>query len=232
MQAHVVGGRPVWLAAFGDVGAGGRVIYMPAGMDAPEEMAALRPAVEAALAAGRCGPFWLAAFGVEDWNRDCSPWPAPPLSAKAGPFAGEAGALLAWLRDTLMPWARARCGMPGSEAIVGYSLAGLFALWALCEGLAVDACASCSGSLWYDGWMDYVRARAIGRPCRVYVSLGDREAAAKNPRMAAVGAATEQTVAWLRAQDAVAACEFVMHQGGHFTDVPGRLAAALAWLAG
>lgn len=228
----MMGGRQVWLAAFGNAAPGGRTIYMPTGEDAAEEIEALRPLVEAAIDAGACKPFRLVAFAAGDWNRDYTPWPAPPLSGKATPFAGEAGALLAWLRDALMPQVHTEYGAPGSQAIMGYSLAGLFSLWALCEGMPFDGCASCSGSLWYDGWLDYLVAHAPTRPCRVYLSLGDREGKARNQRMAAVEAATEATYTCLKAQDAVEDCTFVYNPGGHFTDVARRQADALIWLAG
>ena len=34
-------------------------------------------------------PFFLAGYGVSDWNRDLSPWPAPPVFGSEG-FGGGA----------------------------------------------------------------------------------------------------------------------------------------------
>lgn len=49
------------------------------------------------------------------------------------------------------------------RAICGYSLGGLFALYAFVNDERFDACASISGSLWYQGWMGYLR-EAMGDP--------------------------------------------------------------------
>ena len=49
------------------------------------------------------------------------------------------------------------------RAICGYSLGGLFALYAFVNDEHFDACASISGSLWYQGWMGYLRGM-MGSP--------------------------------------------------------------------
>ena len=75
-------------------------------------------------------PFALAAFEVKDWNRELSPWEAPPVFGKV-PFGGGAADTLAFLTGRLLPELRSQ--LPGngiSLCIGGYSLAGLFALWA------------------------------------------------------------------------------------------------------
>ena len=54
--------------------------------------------------------------------------------------------------------------------------------------------ASVSGSLWFDGFMDYMRSSVPPNGLRrIYLSLGDREKNARNQRMAAVEDCTRQT---------------------------------------
>ena len=66
------------------------------------------------------------------WDDDLSPWPAPALSKKDPPFSGGADAHLARIREEFLPEARRRIpGDPSFTAIAGYSMAGLFALYAL-----------------------------------------------------------------------------------------------------
>jgi predicted alpha/beta superfamily hydrolase len=78
-----------------------------------------------------------------------------------------------------------------------------------------------SGSLWFDGFVDYLSGHPLlGAPERVYLSLGDREEQAKNPRMQRVRAATEATKAVIEAQGVP--CAFELNPGGHFQDVPAR----------
>lgn len=65
-----------------------------------------------------------------DWNTDLSPWAARACFQGGEDFAGRADARLAWLVGAL---SRAESGVPGTQqatrALLGYSLAGLFALW-------------------------------------------------------------------------------------------------------
>ena len=46
--------------------------------------------------------FTLAAFKVDDWNADLSPWEAPPVFGSEG-FAGGAEATLKYVTDQLIP---------------------------------------------------------------------------------------------------------------------------------
>ena len=85
------------------------------------------------------------------------------------------------LTGQIVPSVEARLGFsPVSRAIAGYSLAGLFALWAVFQTDVFDRAASVSGSLWYDGFTDYINSSVSPSGLRqIYLSLGDRE---KNAR--------------------------------------------------
>lgn len=153
------------------------------------------------------------------------------LFALAGPgkpgtrLCGEARALLPRVQETI---ARLQARHALGEAVypVGYSLGGLAALYFHCEA-GFSGCGSCSGSLWYPGWLEYLEARAPGG--KIYLSLGGKEKNARDPLMRTVEEATCQTKALLSAS---ARCTFVHEPGGHFRDVPQRLARAIAWLLG
>lgn len=226
-----IGGRDAWLCKLG--AAPEALILMPGSTDTPGELAAVIPAVRRAVTAGSCRPFVLAAFSSDDWNRDYSPWPAPALSAKGEDFAGGGRATLAYLTDVFLPETAKLAEIAPKAAdtmLAGYSLAGLFSLWAFYKTRSFGGCASCSGSLWYDGWADYQATGAAPAGSRVYLSLGDAEEKAKNPRMAAVGDATRLAAKRLGADPGVAATTLQMNPGGHFRDVPQRISAALLWL--
>ena len=172
---------------------------------------------------------FLLAFPAPDWDRDLTPWPAPGLSKKEGDFGGGAEA---FLEDLLLYREAAVAALPeppGARLLLGYSLAGLFALWAGTRTDAFPLLASVSGSLWYDGWCEYLAAN----PCRarqVYLSLGEREPRARNPRMARVGECTEKTAALLGAQGVETALEW--NPGGHFNEPEARMAKAVRALLG
>lgn len=172
----------------------------------------------------------LARLVVDDWNRDLSPWEAPPLVRTQPPFAGQAPTTLACLTQELLPAFEHREGLnPVRRAIMGYSLGGLFALYALLESNAFVAAASCSGSLWFDGWLDYLGTRPqLAQPAYCYLSLGRKERRARNPRLKTVEDALRATTAALEERGAT--CEVTLTDGGHGHQVPERVASGIAAL--
>ena len=79
-----------------------------------------------------CPPFTLVTISNLDWNRDMAPWDSPAAFKKGEPFTGGADDYLRLLVEEIIP--RAEKELPGPPAwrgIAGYSLAGLFALYAI-----------------------------------------------------------------------------------------------------
>jgi len=170
----------------------------------------------------------LLAFPAPDWDRNLTPWAAPGLR-KNEVFGGEAEAFLAELLAAVREAEAALDPKPASKLLMGYSLGGLFALWAGTRTSEFALLASVSGSLWYDGWCAYLE----GNPCRaerVYLSLGEKEPRAKNPRMARVGEDTLRTEALLRASGVGTTLEW--NPGGHFNEPEARMARAVRALLG
>ena len=169
----------------------------------------------------------LAAISGVDWNRELSPWPAPGVFRGGGDFGGEGPAFLDMLTGQIVPPVEAQLGFaPVSRAVAGYSLAGLFALWSVFQTDVFDRVASVSGSLWFDGFMDYMRSSAPPNSLRqIYLSLGDREKNTRNQRMAAVEDCTRRAEELLRGWNIPVM--FEMNPGGHFQDIPGRIARGI-----
>ena len=169
----------------------------------------------------------LAAISGVDWNRELSPWPAPKVFRGGEDFGGEGPAFLDMLVGQIVPPVEARLGFaPVSRAIAGYSLAGLFALWSALQTDVFDRAASVSGSLWFDGFMDYMNSSAPPNGLRrIYLSLGDREKNARNQRMAAVEDRTHQAAEFLREWNIPVMLE--MNPGGHFQNIPDRIARGI-----
>ena len=171
-------------------------------------------------------PFLLSAVQVENWNDDLSPWPAPPVWGKQG-FVGRAENTLAWLEQAVPDIRRQDSVKEDAKAILGgYSLAGLFALWAATRTDTLYGVAAASPSVWFPGWAEYEAAHPI-RAQRVYLSLGDREEHTKNQTMAAVGDNIRALHSALtrRGTD----CTLEWNAGGHFKDADPRTARAFAW---
>ena len=171
-------------------------------------------------------PFALAAFEVMDWNRDLSPWEAPPVFGKV-PFGGMAEETLSFVLDRLLPELRTRLATVMKLCLGGYSLAGLFALWAATRTDAFSGVAAASPSVWFPGWIDYVKGNSVQAKA-VYLSLGDREERAKNPLMATVGDCIREQYALLQA-DHIVTLEW--NPGNHFQDSEKRTARAFCWIA-
>ena len=167
----------------------------------------------------------LMAIPVSDWFTDLSPWPAPPVFGRQT-FGDGAGQTLQALRESVLdtPSASGR-----RISICGYSLAGLFALWAACQTERFSGVAAVSPSVWYPGWLDYLRAHPL-RAQRVYLSLGDREEKTRNPVMATVGSALRETQALLTAAGIETQLDW--NPGNHFVDSDKRTARGMAWLTG
>lgn len=172
----------------------------------------------------------LAAISGVDWNRELSPWCAPKAFRGGDEFGGGGPALLSTLAGQIVPLVKKRLGyIPQSSAIAGYSLAGLFALWSAFNTDTFDRVASVSGSLWFDGFLDYV---ATNIPCgelrHVYLSLGNREKDTRNPRMAVVEDCTRKASGLLQGRGIPVTFEIT--QGGHFDNPPARIARGITEL--
>ena len=180
-------------------------------------------------AMSRCArPFALAAFAVADWNRDLSPWEAPPAFGKV-PFGGKAEETLGFVTACLLPALRARLALSEDAQLClgGYSLAGLFSLWAATRTAAFAGVTAASPSVWFPGWLDYEKAHPIQAPA-VYLSLGVREERTKNPVMASVGDCIREQYARLQSNHTVT---LEWNPGNHFQDSELRIARAFRWIA-
>ena len=157
-------------------------------------------------------------------------WPAPALIKKAPPFAGSAPAFLKTLTQTIVPETERLLGLTATNRVLaGYSLAGLFTIWALYNTGLFSHAVSASGSLWYDGFVSFAESHTLcAVPARIDLSLGDKEKLTKNPRMAAVEDAT-LTVKQLLESTGVPV-SFTLNPGGHFQNPEQRLADAIGRL--
>jgi len=84
-------------------------------------------------------------------------------------------------------------GAPAWRGLAGYSLAGLFALYALYQTDVFARAASMSGSFWFEGIMEYVCSHEMKRkPDCLYFSLGDKESSTDNPILNVVQQNTQE----------------------------------------
>ena len=210
-----------WLPGTG--GSQAPVIYV---VDAPDH-----PFGAQAFEGGRTGS--VIRVPVRTWQDACTPWPAEALYRGSEPFGGKAAETLVELRDAL-PALEARWGIaPDRRAVCGYSLGGLFALHAFLHDPTWSACGCLSGSLWYEGWTEWMcESTPDLRGRYAYLSLGSKERRAARPLLKTVQERTEACVELLR--DAGCAVDYRVVPGNHLSHVDERvsdgLAALDAWL--
>jgi len=171
-------------------------------------------------------PFTLAAFKVNDWNKELTPWSAPPVFGKE-PFGEGADETLDLITVQMLPNLQER-GIDTSHCLLGgYSLAGLFSLWASYQTDSFEGIAAASPSVWFPKWLDYAQANNP-KVRTIYLSLGDKEENAKNTVMAQVGNAIRRQEEMLREQGVNTILEWNI--GNHFVDSEKRMAKGFAWL--
>lgn len=187
----------------------------------------------------------LVHIGVDLWEENFSPWCAPRVFAKGPNFGNGAQKTLDVLINQAIPWAESDLTEPPAyRALVGYSLAGLFSLWA---GMSQQVACGCqpdtaptptfqrigavSGSFWFPGLLDYVDQQLSGGAVgltHAYLSLGDREARTPNPQIMHVRENAELLAGKL--SNAGITSTFELNRGNHFQNVEGRMQKALNWL--
>lgn len=151
-----------------------------------------------------------------DWNYCMTPW---KYHDKNMGKTGGGEEFLSWFISEIYDEKYQR------QYIGGYSLGGLFALFAACEKELFDGVMSVSGSLWYPGALEYFNEKSIGKRIgKIYMSLGDKESLTKNAEREKVGFNTEKLAEVFGKTKEVF---FEYNRGGHFTDINGRIAKSI-----
>lgn len=228
----IIGGRSCSLYLPPEYEAGGQypVIYMNGTDEFDDILGLLEPQIGRA-----CVPFLLLNVESIDWNNDLTPWPSPALNKKSSYFGGHADTYLDFLSTIIKPHIdthyHTKSG-PEDTGLIGYSLGGLTALYALYKYESFGKIGCLSGSLWFDNWLGFMSShRPLNAAAKVYMSLGTKEQESKNDRMAAVGQCTMQAAEILKSQlNNANDLNFEWNDGGHFTQIPQRYTRSLFWL--
>ena len=171
-------------------------------------------------------PFALAAVELGDWMVDLMPWPDGNMSRdpEAGKRCQDTFDLIL---DSIVPEVVKRHGdLP--VILGGYSLGGLFALWASARSDIFKAVAAASPSVWIKDWIPFAK-KNTPKAEFVYLSLGDREEHVKNQAIARVGDCLREQYSLLVDQLGEDRCSLVWEEGNHFHNSETRLAKAFAW---
>ena len=171
-------------------------------------------------------PVNIVAISGMKWNDDLTPWKAPALNPKEEDFKGKAKNFLSSLLSDLFinTEQSLRLNHP-KRHLIGISLSGLFALWASTETNKFNSVASISGSLWYDGFVEWFKEQELHAD-RYFLSLGNKEVKSKNERLASVESCTEATLQIIR--DKSKEINFITDEGNHFDFFRERIEKAIS----
>ena len=162
-----------------------------------------------------------------NWNDDLTPGPAEGVFKKAKPFGGRATEFLDKLTRDIIPETEEHLGIVNPErTLLGVSLSGLFAVWSAFNTDAFTNIISISGSLWCDGFADWMKENAPSPSIKkVCMLLGEKEKHAKEKRMATIEECTH-TAANILKEKSHADVRFELVEGTHFSPIMPRLERA------
>lgn len=170
--------------------------------------------------------FAIVFFDTVEWAKALMPWQDEAVSRneEVGMHVQDT---LVYIEESLVPWLHERFGKLPC-IIGGYSLGGLFALWAARQSAAFCAVAAASPSLWIKGWADFADNHSLNAQL-AYVSLGNREEHCRNQCMARIGDCVRHEHLTLTEQIGTTATTLEWNNGGHFGEEAERTAKAFAW---
>lgn len=173
--------------------------------------------------------FTLVTVSGLNWEAELSPWAAGNLFKYSDMFTGGADAYLQFLTQQVLPQAEAGLNGVLWRGLAGYSLAGLFTVYALYKTDFFSRAASMSGSLWYPGFKDFALQNTLCiAPQHLYFSLGDKEARTRNQYLKTVQQCMEELAAHYRSLGINTFYE--LNPGGHYRNIISRSAAGIKWL--
>ncbi len=148
----------------------------------------------------RKSSYLLEVIEINDWQDELS------FSSKAGKT------LLHTIKTIKQKNASLKC------YVSGYSLAGLFSLYAMHE-LDLQGAVCVSGSLWKEGWLDYLKNHSVKNK-KIYLSLGSKEHKTRNVLMKNVLKNTLETYEMYQKENQ---CIFEKNVGNHFFQSEERM---------
>ena len=165
-----------------------------------------------------------------EWQKDMCPWDSPALINTEKDFIGGADEYLSLLEKEIIPRALEILGEePSYYALAGYSLAGLFALYAGYRSTLFSRIASVSGSLWYPDFVSFAKEKKMqSKAERLYLSLGTEEAKTKHAVLSTIEEKTRELVEHY--QSSGYCVNFEQNPGNHFCEVEQRIEKGIRWI--
>ncbi len=135
-------------------------------------------------AKGPLGAVNLVLLSGFDWNDDLSPCPQEPLFKGEAGFGGGGAQFLKRIENEIMPETLGVLSLENRAPLIiaGYSLAGLFALYALHQSALFDCACAVSASFWYGRFVDFAKSTGfVKKPRCIILSIGGKEKKTRHP---------------------------------------------------
>lgn len=175
-----------------------------------------------------CPAFQLVSISDLAWDQVLSPWPSKPVTSPDDDFTGGAKDYSHWLDTVALPYAREKLPETSSTILAGYSMGGLFAVYAPYISKSWDKSICASGSVWFPGFAEFAKTTPFARkPEAVYFSLGNKETHSKVPALTTTQNVMEELVTFYESEGILST--FQQNDGNHFQDVPARMAKGIGW---
>lgn len=165
---------------------------------------------------------------------DYTPWPLQASETMPMDFGGKAEEHLSFITTHVIPFCESEYGFASSaekRVIGGYSLGGLFSLYAVVNTDLFRTVLSCSSSLWYPGFLDYLKEHPFKavHP-KLYMSVGDQEGMTSTNLTADQTLNTLALKEWIEPKFQAGDFQFTLEEGNHGNDIPGRACRAVEWV--
>ena len=165
---------------------------------------------------------------------DYTPWPLQASETMPMDFEGKAEEHLSFISTHVIPFCESEYGLASSaekRVIGGYSLGGLFSLYAAVNTDLFGTVLSCSSSLWYPDFLDYLKEHPFkAAHSKLYMSVGDQEGTTATNLTAAQTSNTIALKDFYEPKFQAGDFKFTLEEGNHGNDIPGRVERAVEWV--
>ena len=165
---------------------------------------------------------------------DYTPWPLQASENMPMDFGGKAEEHLSFITTHVIPFCESEYGFASSaekRVIGGYSLGGLFSLYATVNTDLFGNVLSCSSSLWYPDFLDYLKEHPFkANHLKLYMSVGDQEGTTATNLTADQTSNTISLKEFYEPKFQAGDFNFTLEEGNHGNDISGRAWRAVEWV--
>ena len=174
--------------------------------------------------------YLILSFKVNDWDNELSPWESKGIKNEY--FNGDGLKTINYIINDFLPYFENKFPKIKNKPkiIGGYSLSGLFSLYAFYSTDLFIGVGGISPSLWFENWNEFIHKNEIkNNGSYVYLSLGDIEEK-NNEGDLSIGCKVRDFYEIISKDLNVKECIYEINEGDHFDNVEYRIAKGFAWL--